>query len=1167
MNSVDVRHNLLDALRLDLIGPDNGTALEHEVLPQAPSRWYLTGFLVPLEADEAQRSDETATESVDELSDSGGADDAETPDAVTAKRAFFPSSMGMSLLIAQDAAGADVSVHWGDYKPFDVTPGDVLAKESAGEYDNAYEGENIGPQPAAAVAESGETYGADGRPQRRRVLWKRQPHTSSVAVQFPESTRHPVEYDVPDGMGLKLVVSVRPVSMNSSGMLPKGARSVSIFLVNRRTPAPYETCDTAFVFQAKLTVKVEQPLVPRPNLRGLDTEDWDEQVADLQYRDVYEYAVGHGVATDAVLEEDGHCHEVSACWIPSAEVERVAPSLIAGVELSMEALAQLADGADARQKLEPLVTNYRQWIAAQRAAIPSGPSKRAQTGKELLDRAEVAAKRIEAGIVLLDDPVTLEAFRMANRVMGTAARRRFGFTQGIDPAAVPSPAWRPFQLAFILMNLEGIAAPAHFDRGIVDLLFFPTGGGKTEAYLGLAAFTLVLRRLRNPGIASAGLSVLMRYTLRLLTLDQLGRAATLICALELERQKDQEKFGKWPFEIGLWVGRAATPNRMGEKGDNDSESARSKTIAYKNDDRRPSPIPLEECPWCGTKFTRNSFQLVPNPDFPTDLRVLCINRNCDFTRDRALPILAVDEPIYRRVPCFMIATVDKFAAMPWTGDVGMFFGGAERYNKQGFYGPCTPGEGGRLDKPLLPPDLVIQDELHLISGPLGTMVGLYETALDELCARPMGDKNVRPKIVASTATVRRAEKQIQALFNRGIVEVFPPPGLDRRDSYFAQTHSVKESNARLYVGIAAQGRSLKVVLLRAYLALLGAAQKTYKAEGGSKNKNNPADPYMTLLGYFNSLRELGGSRRIIEDEVSTRLTGYARRKREGEQEGLFEDRKIAYEVVELTSRVSTDKVADAKRKLGRSFHEDDRVDVAIATNMISVGLDIVRLGLMVVLGQPKTSAEYIQATSRVGRDPERPGLVVTLLNIHRPRDRSHYERFTAYHESFYRSVEATSVTPFSPRAMDRGLAGTAVALARLGLSAMTPPRGAGAIQTELGRLSFVVDAIAERASTHKKMDNVERDALRQNVRHRLNDLLNAWEQIAHDYSNQGVQLQYQREVGAAQRLLYEFLSPDLKALPPRHNKFRANRSMRDVEPSVNLWLKTLDDVDVEAEDL
>ena len=563
----------------------------------------------------------------------------------------------------------------------------------------------------------------------------------------------------------------------------------------------------------------------------------------------------------------------------------------------------------------------------------------------------------------------------------------------------------------------------------------------------------------------------MRYTLRLLTLDQLGRAATLICALELERQKDVEKLGEWPFEIGLWVGKAATPNVMGWKGDNyGGESARSKTIAFKNDDRKPSPIPLEDCPWCGTKFKAASFQLQPNPDNPIDLRVACVNRSCDFCGDkRPLPILAVDEPIYRRLPCFMIATVDKFAAMPWTGEVGTFFGRVQRYDKDGFYGPCDPSVGNPLGVECLPPpDLIIQDELHLISGPLGTMCGLYETALDELCSRMIDDTKVGPKIVASTATVRRAENQIRALFNRGLVDIFPPPGPNRRDSFFAEVHTPQQSNARLYVGVAAQGRSPKVVMLRVYLTLMAAAQKAYVKIGPKGSPANPADPYMTLLGYFNSLRELGGARRIVEDEVTNRLGGYGSRKRVNEAESLFMNRKIAYEVVELTSRVSTDKVAEAKQRLALAFCEKDRVDVAIATNMISVGLDIIRLGLMVVMGQPKTSAEYIQATSRVGRDPDRPGLVLTILNIHKPRDRSHYERFAAYHESFYRSVEATSVTPFSPRALDRGLAGTLVALARQGHLAMTPAKGAEEILRERPKLDFVVNALADRAQVARQ---------------------------------------------------------------------------------------------------
>jgi len=282
--------------------------------------------------------------------------------------------------------------------------------------------------------------------------------------------------------------------------------------------------------------------------------------------------------------------------MPLAEVERVVPATLTGVELEMEKLANLTDGAHARQQLGALVTLYRQWITAQKATAPTSPKRRSDTADELLRRAGIAGDRIDTGIDLLADTQVLDAFRIANKVMAAAARRRNSIIRGVPPEELPPPRWRPFQIAFLLMNLRGICEPHHPDRDVVDLLFFPTGGGKTEAYLGLSAFTLVLRRLRNPGLRSAGLSVLMRYTLRLLTLDQLGRAAALICALELERQQNADKFGDWPFEIGLWVGRAATPNRMGGKGDPDANCAYRRTIAFMNDNRKPSPIPLEECP-------------------------------------------------------------------------------------------------------------------------------------------------------------------------------------------------------------------------------------------------------------------------------------------------------------------------------------------------------------------------------------------------------------------------------------------------------------------------------------------------------------------------------------------------------------------------------------------
>jgi hypothetical protein len=1144
MTPVEVRDRLVQALGLDLIGPDRGSEHLAEILPQPPSRWYLTGFLVPQDAPEPQRSEETSGEGADVQNDAGGDLDAGAPEPAAARRAFFPSSMGLSLLVPNEAKSLRVTVRWGDYSP--LTDLETAAVEAAAD----------GPATDPA-----------SRPPRR---WQRTDRREEANIPLAR-LKKPTESLVPNSNELYLVLSVRPVPTEVfEPFVPRGTRSVSLFLVNRRKAAPDTTRDQGYVFQTALEVHCDVPFTPRPNLRGLDSDDWDERVADLQYHDACEFAVGHNVATRAEVGPDGSCFRVETRWIPGAEVERVAPVRIDGVELGMEALAALPDAETARTKLAPMVAHYRAWIAAQHARIPDKPKNRRETGGELLRQAEFAAKRIEAGIALLHDPAVFDAFRLANRVMAASARQRDGMQQkGTDPTALPSPKWRPFQLAFLLMNLRGIAEPGHADRDTVDLLFFPTGGGKTEAYFGLAAFTLVLRRLRHPGPTSAGVSVLMRYTLRLLTLDQLNRAATLICALERERQQDVTKLGEWPFEIGLWVGRAATPNEMGKKNDGNPESARARTIRYKNNTTKAPPIPLETCPWCGDPFGRDSFQLSPNEAEPSDLRVLCLNRSCYFNRHGPLPLLAVDEPIYRRLPCFLIATVDKFAAMPWTGEVGAFFGRVQRFDKHGFYGPCASvSRGAPLSSELPPPDLIIQDELHLISGPMGTMVGLYEAALDALCARETGGKTVRPKIVASTATVRRAEKQIRALFNRRTVDVFPPPGPDRRDSFFARTHRPEESHARVYLGVAAQGRSLKVVLLRVYLALLAAAQKCWQGAGGRKNRDNPADPYMTLLGYFNSLRELGGSRRIVEDEVTTRVTSYGKRRREGEKEGPFADREIAYDVVELTSRVSTDQVALARRRLGTPFDDTKKesVDVAIATNMISVGLDVPRLGLMVVLGQPKTSAEYIQATSRVGRDPQRPGLVVTLLNVHRPRDRSHYERFAAYHQTFYRSVEASSVTPFSPRALERGLVGVLVALARHAHPPMTPPKGATSVRQERGRLEFVTKLLARRAAEHADQGSAtEAEALAEKVRLLAVELLDDWAKIARELYDKGGTLQYQKEAGDASRLLYEFLSPDLKSLTPRQRKFRANRSMRNVEPAVNLWVRNLDNVAVEDE--
>ncbi|MDS4019456.1 MAG: hypothetical protein RKR03_02930 [Candidatus Competibacter sp.] len=886
------------------------------------------------------------------------------------------------MLVGADTPTLIVQLDWGDYVWVGLQPDSVHPEAVRLKPDPPSEAVRLKPDPPSEAVR----LKPDLQPEQSATeQWQRQPRRPDpITLRLPAGGHlsrqsKPVSTDP----RLKLAYSVRAIPARADDRLPPGARVVSIFLSNERGDAPADRRDEHYVFQPQITVTSPTPLLPQPNLRGRDDDDdWDERVADLHYRDVHAYAVGHGVATEALFpplpvgegpgvrasdsprppgEGPGvrACHTVRTVWVPQAAVEFVAASPLAGVELRMETLAQLPDADAARAVLQPLVEGYRDWIQRQQAQWPALSVPQQEIGRELLHRAASAAERLAAGLDALADPPLLQAFRLMNRAMARAARQ---CRPGEDPH------WRPFQLAFILLNLRGLSDPDHYDRSVVDLLFFPTGGGKTEAYLGLAAFTLILRRLRNPGIQAAGLAVLMRYTLRLLTLDQLGRAAALICALELERQADPATLGDWPLEIGLWVGQAATPNRMGRKGDDNAYTARHKTLQFQRNDRNPAPIPLETCPWCGEKFTTSSFQLVPHPDAPTDLRVVCVNRACDFAArgGRTLPILSVDEPIYRRLPGFLIATVDKFAALPWTGEVGALFGRVDRYDADGFYGPCQPKVGQPLPAGRLPPpELIIQDELHLISGPLGTIAGLYETALDALCATAAETPH-RPKIVASTATVRRAASQIRALFDRREVDIFPPPGLDRRDSFFARTHPPERTHPRLYVGVAAQGCSLKVVMLRTYLALMAAAQQAYakfensacrsgfsltpsaatdeqsqaKARPTSGNSStacgsdcgsgfslteteknqakarptdesalNPADPYMTLLGYFNSLRELGGSRRIVEDEVTTRLRSYGQRHALNEPAGRFADRAINFEVLELTSRVSTADVA------------------------------------------------------------------------------------------------------------------------------------------------------------------------------------------------------------------------------------------------------------------
>jgi hypothetical protein len=1103
--ATDIREHLVRALKADLVGPDDQ---EHpdagELLRLPPSRWYLTGFLAP----ELGRDEDEDSTKDDELGAGDDENEEETtgqePEAKQKKR--MPASIGMSVLLPPGSSGKTLTatVRYADY-----------------------------------IAESAKSEGAK-RPYTVWVRQSRQPKLVPVSIDA-KTIGDGVE--VPDSGGICLIGKLEDAGGRG---LDKGTKALSLFVVNRRPVAESKArADEQCIFQVSLELHFAAGFAPRSNRQGELSDDWDERVADLQFRDRAEYAVGHGVAVE-VPSGQMPVTTLRTTWVPRAEVRRVRTRAAKGVEVRIAELGRLENAAAVEQALSSLPRAYHEWIETQ-AKKGVGTKERVETRNELLQQARRAEERIAAGIeILKTDRQALEAFRLANRAMATAAEKRGRY----EPGDVPK--WRLFQLAFIVLNLRGIVREEHGDRNTVELIFFPTGGGKTEAYLGVVAFTLLLRRLRGRERPDKGLgvAVLLRYTLRLLTLDQLGRATTLVCALEQIRKEQPTLLGDVRFSVGLWVGKSATANTFKEVA--------KKIIEYKNSPSKTaaSPFPIPRCPWCDSDLSRDSLELVPSPSKATGVLVGCTNFHCDFAPSNnreGLPVLFVDEQVYRELPSFIVATVDKFAMLPWRGETGMLFGRVHGRSGGSFVGPLD-GKAKyehKLPEGLRPPELIIQDELHLIAGPLGTMVGLFETAIEKLCTRE-GQKPVRPKVIAATATVRRAHRQIQALFGRNDTAIFPPLGMDDSESYFAEVDT--DAPGRLYIGVAASGRSMKRILLRVYASLLSAAERIYDPLGSA---TQPSDAYMTLVGYFNSLRELGGMRRLVEDEVRTRCDSAEERRPENTTESRwYKNRPLQREPVELTSRESTGKIAESRGRLTQPYNSKERVDVLLASNMISVGIDIDRLGLMVVAGQPKTTSEYIQASSRVGRTASWPGLVVTCFNMHKPRDRSHYERFTAYHESFYRFVEAMSLTPFSGPALDRGLAGTILAMVRLLDADMTPPLAAMTVDAHPGVVKRVIKCLKDRAKAQPGNGSNNTQAISpQSVAKRAQNVIDAWTRIVakakEDEASSRSYSRFDREK-ATKQLLFTPLDEGKPRLGDEA-KFAAPTSMRDVEPVAHLW--------------
>ena len=716
-----------------------------------------------------------------------------------------------------------------------------------------------------------------------------------------------------------------------------------------------------------------------------------------------------------------------------------------------------------------------------------------------IQKCQDACNRIDYAIRLLKesaegDGKVFRAFQLANEAM-LLQRRQTLLKSGktFDPAKV---CWYPFQLAFVLHELTSFIEPKGHpgqevpDRQMVDLLWFPTGGGKTEAYLGITAFVIFLRRLRD---ASAdGVTVIMRYTLRLLTLQQFERASILIFACELLRKK--YNLGGNEISIGLWVGGNLTPNHL--------KDARTSINKQKQGgvDEKSNPVQIKVCPWCGEKLYAQHYDvdLVQNR-----MTIRCPNPHCHFhSAPGGLPVHIIDDAIYQQLPTFVVATVDKFAQIPLNDKPAALFGIGN--NKK-------------------PPELIIQDELHLISGPLGTMTGIYEAAISKLCERD----GVCAKVIASTATIRNAANQIMALYGRNHTQ-FPPQGLSAEDSFFAVQSTPEEKPARQYFGVMGIGTTATTTLIRVNAAMLFATR--YLATLGYPDA--VVDNFWTITGYFNSLRELGGASTQILDDVQSRLDYLAKTKFVSVYPGVDTSKGYTY-TEELTSRMSNSEITDIIQvKLKRSYTKDNHADVfdyLLASNMISVGVDVGRLGAMVVAGQPKTNAEYIQATSRVGRD--NPGLVIAVYNASRSRDRSHYEQFLKYHSALYRYVEATSLTPFSDRARDRGLHALYVSLCRYLIENLRGNSQAINYRSDNPEVQKVEKIIIDYV---RKVDPDELSA----VMDELKDIQDAW------------------DIAATGSLVYKSKRNEKKLLKSdtENDRFRTMNSMRNVDGQSGIYL-------------
>ena len=769
----EARNIISEILQKDFIGP----VKENEIITELPIQYYLMGKLYPQNS-ESEILDTARNPFLESKSDSYDM-------ALSLSNVRDPSSLGITFTLKDSVNSfyADISFAW---------------------YELITDKEN-------------------------QKAWKRNSTVCRKKISIndeDEVYKEDIEHNI------KLYVHVNKTFEDGEKVI-----TVSLLNGNIVTEKNAEEVSKKAVFQVEIRIEPEkkESRIFTAIRKNIDLEiDEEMQELELLYNNNFCYAQGHGCSVEWDIQNPEPLW-IKSKFFPSYELLQMKPKSFPDLKIfSMKYIIE-EEGGKIIKGFRDFMNLYEKWINDIKISSKKLHQKHAEATKRNIEKCSRTLVQIESTINELEksfngDKKVWRAFILANEAM--FIQRKQTLKKNNKKYNESEISWYPFQLAFIMHEMISFINPNGKERQKADLLWFPTGGGKTEAYLGISAFVIFLRRLRNEN--DDGVTIIMRYTLRLLTIQQFERASMLIFACEFLRRKYNIRGNE--ISIGLWVGGNLTPNKLDDSRRSIERQKREGEVAEQEE---KNPCQIKVCPWCGRIITPKDYSMNAES---SKMIIRCPDEECETnTLEDGMPMHIIDEAIYENLPTFIVATVDKFAQMPLNSKPASIFG---------------------INKNKKPPELIIQDELHLISGPLGTMTGIYEAAVTKLCEF----NGIPAKVIASTATIRNAKNQILELYGREHTQ-FPPQGIDINDSFFAVISERTDKPSRKYFGVMGIGATPTTTLIRVNAAMLFATRYLIVKNFDEKIIDN----FWTITGYFNSLRILGGASTQILDDVQSRF--------------------------------------------------------------------------------------------------------------------------------------------------------------------------------------------------------------------------------------------------------------------------------------------------------